>query len=65
MPLSSKEIIRLLLDDGWHQVSQAGSHAQFKHPSKSGKVTVPSPRKDVRLGTVVMIEKQSGLKLRK
>ncbi|MFM7345358.1 MAG: type II toxin-antitoxin system HicA family toxin [Tagaea sp.] len=65
MPLSSKDIIRVLLDDGWFQVDQSGSHAQFKHPSKPGKTTVPTPRKDMPLGTIISIERQSGLKLRK
>lgn len=65
MPPSSKEIIRALIDDGWYQVSQTGSHAQFKHPTKPGKATVPTPRKDMPLGTLVMIERQSGLKFRK
>jgi predicted RNA binding protein YcfA (HicA-like mRNA interferase family) len=65
MPLSSKDIIRMLLDDGWRQVDQSGSHAQFKHPAKPGKVTVPTPRKDMPLGTIVSIERQSRLKLRK
>ena len=35
-----KEIIRLIEDDGWVQVTQRGSHRQYKHPTKSGKVTV-------------------------
>lgn len=35
-----KDIIRLIEDDGWVQVTQRGSHRQFKHPVKPGKVTV-------------------------
>ena len=35
-----KEIIRLIEDDEWVQVTQRGSHRQYKHPTKSGKVTV-------------------------
>lgn len=65
MSVSSRKIIRMLLEDGWNQVSQSGSHAQFKHPTKLGKVTVPTPRKDMPFGTLVMIERQSGLKFRK
>jgi len=33
-------MLRLLADDGWHFVAQRGSHRQFKHPTKPGKVTV-------------------------
>ena len=35
-----KDIIRLIEDDGWIEVTQRGSHRQFKHPVKPGKVTV-------------------------
>lgn len=41
-----------------------GSHVQFKHPTKTGRVTVPHPKRDVPLGTLKAIERQSGLKLR-
>lgn len=36
-----KAILKLLKEDGWEQVAQKGSHKQFKHPSKKGRVTVP------------------------
>ena len=58
------EIISKLEEDGWFEVAQAGSHKQFKHATKRGRVTVPSPRKDVPLGTLRSIEKQAGIKLR-
>ncbi|HMC66358.1 MAG TPA: type II toxin-antitoxin system HicA family toxin [Gemmataceae bacterium] len=32
-----REVIRLLGDDGWVQVSQKGSHRHFSHPTKPGK----------------------------
>ena len=35
-----RELIRLLKDDGWQLVTQRGSHQQYEHPSKPGKVTV-------------------------
>jgi predicted RNA binding protein YcfA (HicA-like mRNA interferase family) len=40
------------------------SHVQFKHSVISGRVTVPHPKRDIPLGTLRSIEKQSGLKLR-
>lgn len=60
--MSSSDIIRLLIDDGWLLDSTKGSHHHFKHPEKKGKVTVPHPKKDLPLGTVNAILKQAGLK---
>jgi predicted RNA binding protein YcfA (HicA-like mRNA interferase family) len=42
-----REVLRLLRDDGWVQVGQAGSHRQFKHPSKKGRVTVAGKERDM------------------
>jgi predicted RNA binding protein YcfA (HicA-like mRNA interferase family) len=39
--VKTRDIIKLLLDDGWYQVASKGGHRQFKHPEKSGRVTVP------------------------
>jgi predicted RNA binding protein YcfA (HicA-like mRNA interferase family) len=63
MAKSSRKIIRLLRDDGWFEVGQTGSHLHFKHPTKTGKVTVPHPKRDLPPGTLKSIEKQSGVKL--
>jgi predicted RNA binding protein YcfA (HicA-like mRNA interferase family) len=57
-------VIRRLQENGWFQVAQAGSHKQFKHPVKPGRVTVPFPKKDIPAGTLKSIEKQAGFKLR-
>ncbi len=62
--MDSREIIKRLEQDGWFEVAQAGSHKQFKHATKPGRVTVSTPRKDVPLGTLRSIEKQAGIKLR-
>jgi predicted RNA binding protein YcfA (HicA-like mRNA interferase family) len=62
--MHSREVIRRLKDDGWFEVGQSGSHKQFKHPVKPGRVTVVYPQRDVPEGTLRSIEKQSGLKLR-
>lgn len=61
--MKSSEIIRLLERDGWYEVARRGSHAQFKHSTKSGRVTVPHPKRDVPIGTLKSIEKQAGIKL--
>jgi predicted RNA binding protein YcfA (HicA-like mRNA interferase family) len=60
---SSREVIRLLLDDGWYEAGQTGSHRHFKHPVKKGKVTVPHPTKDLPVKTLKSIERQSGVRL--
>ena len=41
--MSSREVIKLIEQDGWYLVAVAGSHHQFKHPHKPGKVTIPHP----------------------
>jgi predicted RNA binding protein YcfA (HicA-like mRNA interferase family) len=62
--VNSRDVIRALEADGWVQVAQKGSHVQFKHPSKPGRVTVPHPKRDLPAGTLRSIERQSGLRLR-
>ena len=62
--MSSREVIRRLREDGWFEVAQAGSHKQFKHGAKAGRVTVPHPVRDIPIGTLRSIEKQAGIKLR-
>jgi predicted RNA binding protein YcfA (HicA-like mRNA interferase family) len=62
--MNSRDIISVLKADGWFQVAQESSHVQFKHPEKSGRVTVPRPKKDIPIGTFKSIEKQAKLKLK-
>jgi predicted RNA binding protein YcfA (HicA-like mRNA interferase family) len=50
--------------DGWYEVGQKGSHVQFKHATRPGRVTVPHPKRDIPIGTLKSIEKQADLKLR-
>ena len=62
MPAKVHEIIRLLSADGWRQIAMRGSHRQFKHPIKPGKVTVAGKRAgDLHEKTVNSILKQAGL----
>jgi predicted RNA binding protein YcfA (HicA-like mRNA interferase family) len=57
-----RDVIRRLVEDGWVQVSQKGSHRHFKHPTKRGKVTVPGkPSDDLPEGTYRSILRQAGL----
>jgi predicted RNA binding protein YcfA (HicA-like mRNA interferase family) len=57
------DILRMLGEDGWYLASMRGSHRQFKHPGKPGRVTVAGkPSEDLAPGTLNSILKQSGLK---
>ena len=57
------EVLRMLNDDGWFLVATRGSHRQFKHTTKTGRVTVPGkPSDDLAPGTMNSILKQAGLK---
>ena len=58
-----REAIRLIEDDGWFLVATRGSHRQYKHPAKPGRVTVAGkPSDDLAPGTLNSIRKQAGLK---
>ena len=58
-----RETIRLVEADGWVHVNTEGSHRQFKHPIKPGRVTVVGrPSDDLAPGTYNSILKQAGLK---
>ena len=53
-------ILRRLADDGWVLVATKGSHRQFKHPVKPGRVTVAGkPSDDIAPGTWHSIRKQA------
>lgn len=60
---SSRELVRILLADGWYEVACVGDHHQYKHPFKKGKVTIPHPKKDLPKKTVKSIFKQAGINL--
>ena len=62
--MRSQDIIKALKSDGWKLVAQKGSHIQFNHPTKPGRVTVPHPNSDIPIGTLRSIEKQADLKLK-
>jgi predicted RNA binding protein YcfA (HicA-like mRNA interferase family) len=58
-----RDVIKLIEADGWRERSVKGSHRQYKHPAKSGRVTVPGhPSDDIASGTLRSILKQAGLK---
>ena len=58
-----REVIRLVEKNGWRLVVTEGSHRQFKHPEKSGRVTVSGhPGDDMPKGTLASVLLQAGLK---
>lgn len=57
------EILTMLHENGWQLVASRGSHRQFKHPDKPGRVTVAGkPSDDLAPGTLNSILKQAGMK---
>ena len=65
MPLKVRELLRMLEDDGWYLVTTVGSHRQYKHPTKPGRVTVPGKMgRDLPIGTERSILTQAGLNRR-
>ena len=62
MPIKFRELTKLIEKDGWYIYSQSGSHRQYKHPTKKGRVTVAGhPGDDVPPGTLSNILRQPGL----
>src|SRR6056297_4126717 len=46
MAMTVRDVIRLIEADGWELVATRGSHRQYKHPSKPGRVTIAGHPKD-------------------
>jgi predicted RNA binding protein YcfA (HicA-like mRNA interferase family) len=57
-----RDVLKTIEGDGWFKVAQAGSHRQYKHPTKKGRVTVAGAlNDDVNPKTLKSILKQAGL----
>lgn len=58
-----RDVIRLVESDGWLLYATRGSHRQYKHMRKSGRVTIAGkPSDEVKPGTLASILKQAGLR---
>jgi len=58
-----RDIIKMIEEDGWYLARTRGSQQQYKHPTKSGLVTIAGkPGDDLATGTLNSIYKQAGLK---
>ena len=63
--MNVREIIKLIEADGWYLVAARGSHRQYKHSEKPGRVTVAGKAShDLPTGTLNSVLKQAGLKRR-
>lgn len=61
-----RDVILLIEADGWIHIATRGSHRQFKHPWKPGRVTIAGKASDdLAPGTFASILKQAGLKERR
>lgn len=59
--MNSRDLVKQIEAGGWYLVRVTGSHHHFKHKSKKGIVTIPHPKKDLKIGTVKNILKQAGI----
>ena len=58
-----RDLIKMIEADGWYRVSTVGSHWQYKHPEKPGRVTVAGHSgDDVHPKTLTSILRQAQLK---
>lgn len=63
MGMKVRDILRLLKEDGWYLDRTKGSHRQFRHPTKTGTVTVAGQESnDLKKAIEQSILKQAKLK---
>lgn len=62
MPMSPKEMVKLLKKNGFEEISQVGSHVKLKNFETGRTVIVPYHSKDLKKGMEQAILKQAGLK---
>ena len=61
--MTVREVLRIIEEDGWIMVAQKGSHRQYKHPDKPGRITVAGHLKDdIAPGMLNSILRQARLK---
>jgi predicted RNA binding protein YcfA (HicA-like mRNA interferase family) len=63
MAVRIRDVVKRLKKEGWVLVRQSGSHMQFKHPTKPGRVTIAGhPADQLDAGTFNSVKKQAGWK---
>ena len=63
MPMKAREMIKLLKDNGFVEVSQNGSHKKMFRPDTNTTIIVPMHSKELKKGTEQAILKEAGLKI--
>lgn len=58
---SPKEVIEILIKNGWYEKRSRGSHHQFVKKGCKNIVTISINKKDIPIGTLKSISKQSGI----
>ncbi len=62
MPMTAKEMVKLLKKNGFMEIGQNGSHIKLKNPETERTVIVPYHSRDLKKGMEQAILKQAGLK---
>ena len=62
MPMTPKNMIKLLKSNGFEVISSNGSHFKLRNEKTNKTVIVPMHGKDLKKGTEESIMKQAGLK---
>nr|DAY49539.1 MAG TPA: putative RNA-binding protein [Caudoviricetes sp.] len=62
MPMTPREMIKLLTENGFKEIRQNGSHKFFENKETNRRTTVPCHAKDLKPGTEQKIFKDAGLK---
>jgi predicted RNA binding protein YcfA (HicA-like mRNA interferase family) len=62
---NSSDLIKIIKKDGWYLVNTVGSHQQFKHKTKKGRVTIPHPKSKIAVKTIKSILLQAQINLEK
>ena len=64
MPISPRDLEKIILKDGWVFKSQEGSHRHYVHPTKKGKVTIPFHSKEISKVVEKSVYKQAGIEVK-
>lgn len=62
MPLTPKQMLKLLKENGFEEISQKGSHLKLRNPVTGRQTEIPMHAKDIPPGTERAILRQAGLK---
>lgn len=62
--MTFRQLEKILKKDGWYLYDTVGSHYQYKHETKKGKITIPRHCKDIKKRTLYSILKQADIKIK-